>query len=414
MLKMEEWLLIRDLYSQGFSISKIARQTGYARETVRKYLNKKTAPEPQKRPGRKSKLDPYKPYILEKLNEGPYTASRLYREIKEMGFDGGKTIVKDFVREVRPKQGVTAILRYETKPGVQAQVDWGELGTIEVDGKFKKLFCFNMILGYSRMRYVEFTLSIDTSTLIQCHLNAFEYFGGFTQEILYDNMKQVVIKRALKSSDSEWNSQFEDFFKCFGFIPRLCRPYRPQTKGKIENTVGYVKRDFFLGRRFTYLENLNGQVHKWLKRVNSTVHGTTYQIPLERFKEENLSPWDQVPPYKVVHKETRKVSKDCYISFLGNKYSVPYRFAGRTAELQIFEGKLEVYVDYEKVCEHEILPGNCRVSRKKEHFQGLLSEILKENSKFKKDLQIPLKLSGLEVEKRSLDVYETFSEGGLE
>ncbi|MDO5840917.1 MAG: helix-turn-helix domain-containing protein, partial [Methanosarcina mazei] len=135
MLKMEEWLLIRDLYSQGFSISKIARQTGYARETVRKYLNKKTVPEPQKRPGRKSKLDPYKPYILEKLNEGPYTASRLYREIKEMGFDGGKTIVKDFVREVRPKQGVPAILRYETKPGVQAQVDWGELGTVEVDGK---------------------------------------------------------------------------------------------------------------------------------------------------------------------------------------------------------------------------------------------------------------------------------------
>ncbi|QCR15270.1 helix-turn-helix domain-containing protein, partial [Methanosarcina mazei] len=95
MLKMEEWLLIRDLYSQGFSISKISRQTGYARATVRKYLNKKTVPEPQKRPGRKSKLDPYKPYILEKLNEGPYTASRLYREIKEMGFDGGKTIVKD-------------------------------------------------------------------------------------------------------------------------------------------------------------------------------------------------------------------------------------------------------------------------------------------------------------------------------
>ncbi|AKB77538.1 Mobile element protein [Methanosarcina horonobensis HB-1 = JCM 15518] len=84
------------------------------------------------------------------------------------------------------------------------------------------------------MRYVEFTLSIDTPTLIQRHLNAFEYFGGFTPEILYDNMKQVVIKRALKSSDSEWNSQFEDFFKCVGFIPRLCRPYRPQTKGKIE------------------------------------------------------------------------------------------------------------------------------------------------------------------------------------
>ena len=259
MLKMEEWLLIRDLYSQGFSISEIARKTGFDRKTVKKYIRLKTLPEPQKRPGRKSKLDPFKPYILEKLKEGPYTAARLFREIKEMGFDGGKTIVKDFVQKVRPEQGIPAVFRYETKPGIQAQVDWGEMGTVEVDGKVKKLFCFNMILGYSRMRYVEFTLSTDTQTLIQCHLNAFEYFGGFTQEILYDNMKQVVIKRALKSSDSKWNSQFEDFFKCFGFIPRLCRPYRPQTKGKIENTVGYVKRDFFLGRRFSSLENLNCQ-----------------------------------------------------------------------------------------------------------------------------------------------------------
>ncbi|KKG14409.1 integrase [Methanosarcina sp. 2.H.T.1A.6] len=414
MLKEEDLFLIRDLSSQNLSISEIARQTGFDRKTVSKYLHLKTLPEPQKRSGRKSKLDPYKSYILEKLKEGPYTAARLYREIKEMGFDGGMTLVKDFVREVRPKKGIPAVLRYETKPGVQAQVDWAETGTVEVDEKVKKLFCFNMILGYSRMRYVEFTLSINTPTLIQCHLNAFEYFGGFTQEILYDNMKQVVIRRALKSSDSEWNSQFEDFFKCFGFIPRLCRPYRPQTKGKIENTVGYVKRDFFLGRQFTSLEGLNAQVHKWLERVNSTVHGTTYQIPLERFKEENLNPLGQVPPYKVVHKETRKISRDCYISFLGNKYSVPYRFAGRTAELQSFEGKLEVYVDYEKICEHEILPGNCRVSRKKEHFQGLLSEILKENSKCRKDSQILLKFSSPEVEKRSLDVYDTFSEGGFE
>ncbi|AKB57047.1 IS21 family transposase [Methanosarcina barkeri] len=416
MLKMEEWLLIRDLYSQGLNISEISERTGYDRKTVRKYLQLKTLPEPQKRPPRPSKLDLYKPYLLEKINEKHYTAARLFREIQKMGFDGGETIVKDFVRKVRPKQGVPAVLRYETKPGVQAQVDWGELGTVEVDGKLKKLFCFSMILGYSRMRYVECTLSIDTFTLIQCHLNAFQYFGGCTQEILYDNMKQVVIKRAMKSSDSEWNSQYEDFFKHYGFIPRLCRPYRPQTKGKIENTIGFVKRDFFLGREFSSLESLNNQALEWLNRVNSSIHGTTHEIPLERFKKEKekLNLLNQVPRYKVVKTETRKISRDCYISYLGNKYSVPYKFAGRTAKLQIFEGKFEVYVDYEKVCEHEILPGNCRVARKKEHFKGLLSEVLNENSKCKKSPHILLKFSGLEVEKRSLDVYETFSDGGLE
>jgi transposase len=103
MLKTDEWFLIQDLHSKGFSISEISRITGYARKTVRKHLNLKTAPEPQKRLGRKSKLDPFKPYMIDKLNEGSYTAARLYREIKEMGFDGGKTIVKDFVRKVKTK-----------------------------------------------------------------------------------------------------------------------------------------------------------------------------------------------------------------------------------------------------------------------------------------------------------------------
>jgi transposase len=411
MLIMEEWLMIRDLYSQGLNITEISRQTGFDKKTIRKYLTLNTLPGPQKHPGKKSKLDPFKPYILEKLKEGPYTAARLYREIKEMGFDGGKTIVKDFIKEVRPKQEVPAVLRYETKPGIQAQVDWGEVGKVEIDGKIKKLFCYSMVLGYSRMRYVEFTLSTDTSTLLQCHLNAFQYFGGCTQEILYDNMKQVVIKRALKSSDSEWNLQFEDFFKYYGFIPRLCRPYRPQTKGKIESTIGYIKRDFVLGVKSNSLENLNGQALEWLKRVNSTVHGTIHEIPLERFKEENLILLDQVPPYKIVKLETRKVSRDCYVSYLGNKYSIPYKFAERIAELHIFDGKFQVYIDNEGVCEHEILPGNCRVIRKKEHFQGLLSEIQKQNSVCQNTSKILMKFSDPKVEKRSLEVYEAFSRG---
>lgn len=411
MLKMEEWLMLRDLNSQGLNVSEISRQTGYDRKTVKKYLDLKTVPQAQKRQGRGSKLDPYKPYILEKLNSGSYTASRLFREIKEMGFDGGYTIVKDHVREIRPKQAVPAVLRYETKPGVQSQVDWAEMASIEVGEKTSRIYCFNMILGYSRMRYIEFTLSMDTATLIQCHINAFQYFGGCTQEILYDNMKQVVIKRALKASNSQWNSQFEDFFKHYGFIPRLCRPYRPQTKGKIENTVGYVKRDLFLGIDFVSMNDLNEQAMKWLERVNSTVHGTTHEIPLDRFKIEELLPLNQ-HPYRMVRKEKRKVSRDCYVSYMGNKYSVPYRFAGRLSEIHIGEGKLQIYVDNEQLCEHEIIPGNSRVVRNKEHFAGLLSKILKQNSQCRKPPQTPVRVSDVEVEKRPLDVYDTFCEGG--
>ncbi|MBN2111168.1 MAG: IS21 family transposase [Methanosarcinaceae archaeon] len=411
MLKTEEWLMLRDLNSQGLNVSEISRQTGYDRKTVKKYLDLTTVPQAQKRQRKASKLDPYKPYIHEKLNSGPYTASRLFREIKDQGFDGGYTIVKDYVRDVRPKQAVPAVLRYETKPGVQSQVDWAEMASIEVEEKTLRIYCFNMILGYSRMRYIEFTLSMDTATLIQCHINAFQYFGGCTQEILYDNMKQVVIKRALKASNSQWNSQFEDFFKHYGFIPRLCRPYRPQTKGKIENTVGYVKRDLFLGIDFVSMNDLNEQAMKWLERVNSTVHGTTHEIPLERFKIEELVPLNQ-HPYRMIRKEKRKVSRDCYVSYLGNKYSVPYRFAGRNSEIHVDGGKLQVYIDNEQVCKHEIIPGNSRVVRNKEHFAGLLSEILKQNSQCRKTPQIPISMSDVEVEKRSLDVYDAFCEEG--
>ncbi len=412
MLEIEEWFMIRELHAQGLNITEISDKTGYDRKTVKKYLNLATIPEPQQRAKKESKLDNYRDYILQKLHEGPFTAARLFREIQEMGFTGKCTIVKDFVRKVRPEYGVQATYRYETKPGVQAQVDWSEFGKVDIDGKTLKLYCFNMILGYSRMRYIEFTLSIDVYTLIQCHLNAFRYFGGYTEKILYDNMKQVVIRRAMISTESEWNSKFKDFIKHFGILPHLCRPYRPQTKGKIENNIGYVRRDFFLGRNFSSFSDINCQALAWLKRVNSEVHGTTHEIPLERLKSEGLKPLNGVTEYLIIREEKRKISRDCFISYLGNMYSVPYRFAGREATLHIIGSKFMVIVGGEQVCEHEILTGSGRSSRIKEHFKGLLSEIQKENkAAMNKSGQSILKFETLEVEKRSLSVYESLIEG---
>jgi len=413
MLDMEEFFVLRDLFNQGWTISGIARETGHSRVTVRKYIHSQVPPAPEKRSKRPSKLDDYKEYIDQRLQEYPLSAARIYREIQEQGFEGRYTIVKDYVRETRPKVGVPAVYRYETNPGVQAQVDWAECGYIEIDGSHRKLYCFTMVLGYSRMRYAEFTLRIDVHTLIQCQINAFQYFGGYPQEILYDNMKQIVLKRGPKSSDSDWNSKFEDFFTHYGFVPRLCRPYRPQTKGKIENTVGFVKRDFFMGGKFRSFSDINSQLQAWLSRVNSTVHGTTYEIPQDRFKEESLhlQNIDQAPPYYNVREETRKISRDAYISYLGNRYSVPYRFAGRTSILRISDTSFTVFFGSEEVCTHEILPGRGRVSRNKDHFKGLLSEILKQNSAHPIKGSNILKFEDPDVEHRSLAVYDAFVEG---
>ena len=400
--------MLRDLFNENLSISEIARQTGHDRKTIRKYINSETPPLRKERHKKPGKLDPFKDYITKRLNEHPFSALRLYREIQDQGFTGKYGIVKNFIREIKPKMDVPAVYRYETKPGVQAQVDWAECGKIEIDGKIRKLHCFTMILGFSRMRFAEFTLQIDVFTLIQCHKNAFDYFGGYPEEILYDNMKQIVLDRKQISSESKWNPKFEDFFKHYGFIPRLCRPYHPQTKGKIESTVKFVKRDFFMGGNFTSFSDINQKLQQWLLRVNSSIQGTTHEIPAEKLKHENLNRLDEVIPYQITKEESRKISPDSHLSYLGNRYSVPYKFAGRTARLQIRDTYFSVFVGNEQICRHEIIPGHGRVSRNKDHFKGLLSEILKYNSAPKSKCENVIRFDDPDVEKRSLSVYEAF------
>lgn len=403
--------MIKELKNQGLSIRAIRRETGHSRKTISKYLKRVEPPKYKPRVHKPSKLDPYKEYIRSRLKKYPLSAIRLFEEIKEQGYTGSYSLLCPFVYNIKKTTGVKAIYRFETKPGKQAQVDWSEVAKVTVDGRTRKLYCFNMILGYSRMKYIEFTLQTDTATFIQCHLNAFKYFGGYTKEILYDNTKNVVIKRAIKASESTFNSLFEDFFTYYGFTPRLCRIYHAQTKGKIENTVKYAKGNFILGRDFKSLNDANAQRWIWLKKVNTKVHGTTHEIPKERWKQENLQPLDDKSEYIICQTFTRKITRDCFISFQANKYSVPYLYAGREAVILTSSsssaGKLQVVIDGKVICEHEILAGRNRVSRKKEHFKGLLKEILKERRTSYQKLPL-MNFSGgdIDVEKRSLDIYD--------
>jgi len=410
MFTVEDFLVIRDLHHQGLTISQISRETGYHRNTVRKYLAGQTMPIPASRRPRPSKLDLYKAYIQQRIRDYPLSAARIYREIQEMGFRGKCTIVKDYIREIRPPTSVPAVFRYETEPGVQAQVDWGECGHLDVDGRRRKLYCFSMILGYSRMRYVVFTLSTDTSTLLQCHLTAFDYFGGYTEEILYDNIKTVILKRALRARDHQWNPKFEDFFSHHGFIPRLCKPYCPQTKGKVENAIGYVKRDFLLGGTFSSLDDMNRQLLQWCNRVNATPHGTTNEIPFDRLQQENLKSLTGVPPYLLRREEHRKISREAYISYLGNRYSVPYLYAGREATLELHDEQMAIRVGTDIICSHTVVPGHARVIREKEHFAGLLGEAMQYNSRCRKTSRPLFAMVPSPVEHRPLSVYEKFAE----
>ena len=390
--------MFRTMKEQGMSISEIARRTGVCRKTVRKYIAMEK-PAKYSREGRQSVIAPYTDYVRGRIDKHNLSAVRIYEEIREKGYPGSYTTVKRLCRVIRKNRRIQAVYRYETDPGKQSQVDFGEFGYIDIDGKHRKLYAFSMILGYSRLRYVEFTTDISTENVIKMHLNAFSFYGGFTDTILYDNMKQVVIDRKIKASESRFNQKFMDFAEYYGIVIRLCYPYRPETKGKIENTIKYLRYNFFNGRTFTDLNNINIQCTEWLNRVNSQIHGTTHEIPVERLKKESLNQLSSIPAYMTRKEESRKVSRDCYVSYKGNRYSVPWKYAGRECRIIEESELVKIEIDSGIVADHAILKGTGRISRNKDHFEGLLKAIKEENSA----------VYSQEVETRDLKRYEEVS-----
>ena len=345
---------IRADHQKGLSYAELARKYNIDRRTAKKYAESHSRPEYVLTDAKPSKLDPYKPQIMIWLNEAPYSAMRIWEKIKEQGFDGSYTIVKHFVRGKKELLDEQATVRFETMPGLQAQVDWAffENYHVKENGEDKKLYCFLMILGYSRMRYIEFVTDMSTDTLIRCHINAFRYFNGYPEEILYDNMKQVVIKRLMKQEESTLNRQFEDFAGFYGFKPILCRPYRGQTKGKIERTVRYVRDNFMVGIKYSSLDDLNGQAIAWCNKVNGKEHGTTGDIPFERMKYEKLNPL--IREYIIDKINLRRVGKDCLISYSSNQYSVPAEYAGRDVAVVALGNTLAVYHEGKQIAIHRL------------------------------------------------------------
>lgn len=411
-----EWAEMRERHRQGESISKLANEYGLTRNTVRKYVGSTKPPKYRVGLAKPSLLDPFKPYIDAVLKEYNISARRIFEDIEKMGFEGGYGIVKTYVRPIKQDRAVRAEIRFETKPGEQAQVDWIDLGRHDVDGEVVHLYCFTMVLGYSRYAYAEFTDNVRTETFIQCHLNGFQFFDGLPQTILYDNTKNVVLTRALKSSESTFNPFYSDFARHHDITPRLCRPgiAGARTKGKVERFIQYLQKDFFIGRSFESLNDINSQLVVWLGKANCRVHGTTHVVPCERLKEEGLRPVDVTRPYIVTMVEFRKVTRDCFVSYRGSKYSVPWQYAGRECQLHIRFGKFDVMVDGKIVARHETVPGQ-RTVRIKEHFAGLYKLKRDENlERHKGRMGVvfdPVRVRVPDVQIREPSYYDQFAGG---
>ncbi len=246
--------MIKELYRNGVSISDIARRTGRDRKTIRRILQRPLKATPTLRRPRKRrarKLDPYIPYLEQRIQDGVLNAEKRFTEIQAKGYPGGRSQGKAFVQPFRQRQP-TVTVRLETAPGEQAQVDWGHFGFLAQDGRQRRLYGFVMTLGWSRAMYLEFTVSADIAWFLRCHLHAFRYFGGMPRHLLYDNLKSVVLDRD-PDGTMHWNPRYLDFADLLGLTPRVCQPYRAQTTGKVESGIKYVRYNFWPGLHFTKL-----------------------------------------------------------------------------------------------------------------------------------------------------------------
>jgi transposase len=373
MLEVEERYMMKDLHRKGVSISEIARQTGRDRKTVRKAITGELIPE-RRRPEqeRVRKITPFEGYLQQRMTEGVFNTRKLFRELQERGYEGGLTQVIEYVQPFRPPREGQATIRFETEPGQQAQVDWASFGHIQHEGRKRSLYIFLMTLGWSRMQYVEYTVSMDTGWFLRCHQHAFEYFGGVPREVLHDNLKSAVLDRDADGR-IHWNPRYLDFALTTGFTPRAHKPYRPQTKGKVESGVRYVRVNFWPGIHFEDLDDLNAQALEWLNRVaNCRIHGTTGEMPFQRWPHENLHPLP-LHRFDTSILTQRRSGKDCLVSYQGNFYSVPARYAQQILLLkETEEGWLLIFnAQGEQVAEHRLLPGHRQRAIVEAHYAGL-------------------------------------------
>ena len=295
MIDYQSFCQIKHLHDQeGLNIPQIASALALDPRTVAYWLAQDQF-RPRKPSARSSKLDPFKASIIRMLDKYPYSAAQVWQRLREQGFEGGYSIVKDYVRSIRPRKQ-PAFLKLAFAPGECAQVDWGSFGSVAVGQTQRRLSFFVMVLCYSRMMYVEFTVSQTMEHFLACHQHAFEFFGGVPQKVMVDNLKSAVLKRAL-GQEPLLNPKYADFAGHLGFTIAPCNVGKGNEKGRVENGVGYVKKNFLAGLDIAPFSALNPAAKHWLESIaNVRVHGETRQPPAELWPKEKpyLSP---LPPH---------------------------------------------------------------------------------------------------------------------
>ena len=349
-------LILRGGEKEIMSKAAIARIMGCDPRTVKRYLNG-YKPKEKKRKAKNSKLDNFKETIISKLEIG-CTSMAIFKFIQKEGFTGSYSLVADFVQKHKQEQIKKATIRFETAPGLQAQVDWKEnIKMVSKHGELFEVNIFLMVLGYSRMKFVKLTSDKTQKTLFKCMNEAFKYFGGIPKEILFDNMATVVDRANSRIGNVKLNTKFVQYSKDVGFNPITCRIFRPQTKGKVESLAKLVDRLQVYNHEFETYEELEKIVKMFMNEINNEISQGTNMKPIERLKKETkylltLPNQDILNAYTTSPKEY-KVSKESMITYKGKKYSVPTHLIGKSVSVIETDEYIHIYYTTNLVTKHK-------------------------------------------------------------
>ena len=352
MINYELYCKIREHHqNRHLTAAQIARELHLHRQTVVKWLAVEKF-RPRKSSVRSSKLDPFKKQIVRWLESHPYTATQVFQRLRESGYGGGVSIVKDYVHQVRPPKA-PAFLTLSFAPGDCAQVDWGQFGSIHVGNTSRRLSFFVMVLCHSRMMYLEFTVSETMEHFLAAHANAFAFFGGVTARCMVDNLKSAVLRRAVGEAPV-LNPRYKDFADHFGFAITPCGVGQAHEKGRVENAVGYVKKNFLAGLKATDFCQLNPAARQWLETVaNVRLHGSTKRRPVELLDAERpcLRPLPS-RPYDLGIILPARASSQFRVRVDTNTYSVPAEYASAALTLKLYPDHLCVYHQDKLIARH--------------------------------------------------------------
>jgi len=349
---------IQLFHRRGLSQREIAEKLGISRNTVAKYMqNPAQAVAGPAYPRRASQLDPYAANIKAWLEEDfEYKATWIYDQLVKIGFAGSYEIVKRKVRELKQERQQVAYMRFETEPGYQAQVDFGEFQVERSDNGIDRYYLFAMILGYSRKMYAELIETCDLPNFLECHIRAFEYFGGIPDEILYDRMKNVYIGKI--AGRKKFNDTLTGFAIHYGFKPELAPPYAAWIKGKVERPYRFIREGFWRGYGFVCLESANKDLQAWIAKKDQRVHGTTHEVVSSRFEREvpHLNPLPGVA-FDTSWRVYRKVYKDCTVRFECNSYVLPHTLVGKQVVLRVKANHMRIFYGDQLIVAYEIPEG---------------------------------------------------------